>query len=91
MDAQTVSNYVNTGWAVIAFLVGQLVIAVWWASKMTTTLIDLKRIVEEMKEDGKESKAMIWEKYDELKSRVEAIEKTCLINHSHRREGDIKS
>lgn len=79
---------IGIGSTLLVFLIGQLTVSVWWASKITQKLADLEEIIKSMQLNSKESFSTIWQKHDELKCRVEKIEKSCLINHSHRREDD---
>jgi hypothetical protein len=83
-------NISNMNSEILIFLVGQLGVFIWWASKMNTKLGDLIDTVKAMQLDGKESIAAIWKKFDSMKERIEELEKQCLIHHSHSREGDNK-
>lgn len=74
-------NLQNVNSEVFLFLVGQLGVFIWWASKMNTKLGDVIDTIKEIRENGKDNISAIWKKFDELKARVEEIEKSCIVNH----------
>jgi len=50
------------------------------------TKIEFEQVTKNLDNDIK----LAFEKYDKVKDRVELVEKSCLIHHSHSREGDIR-
>jgi cytochrome c556 len=66
---------------ILIFLIAQLVTAVWWASRITERLANFGEDMKKLVTDSDRTSAALWKKHDEMRQRVERIEKNCVARH----------
>jgi hypothetical protein len=93
-------GWVAVGVTVLLTVFSHVVVSVWWASKITTTLEFMRQTIERMEkhQDGYYSKEEavreftkvggqlvgMWARIDEQRKILEELEKTCYMNHPKR-------
>ena len=88
MNSQNLIAVLGISCTLAIFLIGQLGVFIWWASRMNANLENLVSKVEDIQSGNKETILTIWTRFDELAKRVEGIERNCLVERVHHRKED---
>lgn len=83
-------NISNINTEVLIFIIAQSGGLIWWLSKTTTIIKLMTEKIDAMQKNNESNIASLWKRQDELRERIERVEKSCLINHSHKKENDTE-